>query len=552
MKFKCPHCHQHLEIDDQDAEEYAGQDLECPQCQNTIVVSMPPLPIVISEPQGILDEKRHPDHRNPPAVPEQVAKVTKCPECYTEIPFRAFVCKNCLYDTRTGRVLGAQNKGKFCASCYSYINSRQFFVLGGIIASILIVAASSIYLSSRKERRLAIAEQAQIELQRKQEADKAEEDHLKIVEEEFRQKQEEARRTAERERLAREAEEARRTAERERLARKAEEELYAEQVDIYKKSRTHDERIAALQVYNNYYPNGIHTSDILSLIAKATAADEQLEEAIAIFYNESDSDDIFGYHGIYSAATKDSLQAQVMIGELWARNLQKNQDTEVITPFPITDADNLGKWLVLAAETGLPCAQYQMGITYGEPGVKQDYSISSNWLRKAADQEHAAAQFMLAGLYINGFGVRKDREAAVKWLRKSAAQGYERAIITLKNIPEGRTSSQYGASDAETKSEALSGWQPGMPLAINDPNAEAFVRRYMDGQYNNARRLCNTASEADAACQQLNMAGKVSLDSMREAAGQAQGEVSYVGKFQVGRWVYRYDENLDKFVVYQE
>ncbi len=100
--------------------------------------------------------------------------------------------------------------------------------------------------------------------------------------------------------------------------------------------------------------------------------------------------------------------------------------------------------------------------------------------------------------------------------------------------------------------KALSGWQPGMPLAINDPNENAFVRSYMDGQYNNTRRLCNTASGANTLCEQLNMAGKVSLDSMREAAGQAQGEVSYVGKFQVGRWVYSYDKNIDKFVVYQE
>ena len=56
-------------------------------------------------------------------------------------------------------------------------------------------------------------------------------------------------------------------------------------------------------------------------------------------------------------------------------------------------------------------------------GVKQDYAQAVNWYRKAADQDHAFAQYNLAVLYIKGNGVKKDTAEAVKWFRKASING---------------------------------------------------------------------------------------------------------------------------------
>ena len=45
------------------------------------------------------------------------------------------------------------------------------------------------------------------------------------------------------------------------------------------------------------------------------------------------------------------------------------------------------------------------------------------WLRKAAEQGHAAAQANLGAMYEEGSGVPKDDQQAVAWFRKAAEQG---------------------------------------------------------------------------------------------------------------------------------
>ena len=49
------------------------------------------------------------------------------------------------------------------------------------------------------------------------------------------------------------------------------------------------------------------------------------------------------------------------------------------------------------------------------------------WYRKAADQGHAQAQFMLGFMYRKGRGVVKDEVEAYKWLLLAGAQGSEDA-----------------------------------------------------------------------------------------------------------------------------
>ena len=56
-----------------------------------------------------------------------------------------------------------------------------------------------------------------------------------------------------------------------------------------------------------------------------------------------------------------------------------------------------------------------------------DYNEAVQWFRKAAEQGHASAQFILGHCYDAGDGVSKDTAKAIEWYKKAAAQGQEDA-----------------------------------------------------------------------------------------------------------------------------
>jgi TPR repeat protein len=82
------------------------------------------------------------------------------------------------------------------------------------------------------------------------------------------------------------------------------------------------------------------------------------------------------------------------------------------------------KWLRSAAEQGHALAQYEMGIW-------SDDEEAMKWYRRAADQGLVDAQCELGICYYDGFGVRPDIAEAVKWLRPAAEQGLALAQLVL-------------------------------------------------------------------------------------------------------------------------
>ncbi len=61
-------------------------------------------------------------------------------------------------------------------------------------------------------------------------------------------------------------------------------------------------------------------------------------------------------------------------------------------------------------------------------GVPKDPVEAARWLRMAAEQGHADAQFKLGMLYIEGDGVPEDGSEAVKWLYRAAQQGHAQTL----------------------------------------------------------------------------------------------------------------------------
>jgi hypothetical protein len=107
------------------------------------------------------------------------------------------------------------------------------------------------------------------------------------------------------------------------------------------------------------------------------------------------------------------------------------------------------KWLRKAAEQNDAEAQYNLGVCYAHgEGVAKDLVEAVKWYRKAAEQNFAGAQYNLGVCFYNGRGVAKDWVEAYKWLLLAAKEGDEDAKngiteleskLTPQQIAEGKT-----------------------------------------------------------------------------------------------------------------
>lgn len=71
-----------------------------------------------------------------------------------------------------------------------------------------------------------------------------------------------------------------------------------------------------------------------------------------------------------------------------------------------------------------PEKMFQRGSTFAQKG---NIKKTIRWYRKAAEQGHAEAQYILGDFYYNGVGVTPDTIQAVEWYRKAAEQGHTSA-----------------------------------------------------------------------------------------------------------------------------
>ena len=85
-------------------------------------------------------------------------------------------------------------------------------------------------------------------------------------------------------------------------------------------------------------------------------------------------------------------------------------------------------WLRRAADQEHAQAQYTLGLIYYNLGliylkgygVAQDPRQAAVWYRRAADQGHVDAQYNLGLMYYKGYGVVKDGKEAAAWFRRAA------------------------------------------------------------------------------------------------------------------------------------
>jgi TPR repeat protein len=78
------------------------------------------------------------------------------------------------------------------------------------------------------------------------------------------------------------------------------------------------------------------------------------------------------------------------------------------------------KWFAKSAEQGLAAAQFNLAILLLREEKKEE---AINFLKRASQQNHAAATFQLAGEYLKNTGNIKDQKKAFELMRKLAETG---------------------------------------------------------------------------------------------------------------------------------
>ena len=64
----------------------------------------------------------------------------------------------------------------------------------------------------------------------------------------------------------------------------------------------------------------------------------------------------------------------------------------------------------------------------------KDYETAAKYIRTAAGQDDAVAQFQLGACYQSGIGGKRGIAEAVTWYRKAAEQGNTEAINALRRL----------------------------------------------------------------------------------------------------------------------
>lgn len=87
-------------------------------------------------------------------------------------------------------------------------------------------------------------------------------------------------------------------------------------------------------------------------------------------------------------------------------------------------------WYEKAAQQDHALAQFALGFLLycgageGDDALRADPAAAAPWLEKAAEQQVVPAQHLLGQMYREGRGVAADRQKALDWTRRAAEVGY--------------------------------------------------------------------------------------------------------------------------------
>ena len=172
--------------------------------------------------------------------------------------------------------------------------------------------------------------------------------------------------------------------------------------------------------------------------------------------------------------------------------------------------------LQIRSDPTSPGDQYCLGLSHAFAlNHPKDRAKAAIWFRKAAEQNHAAAQAVLGYLYERGDGVKTDPAEAAKWYRKAADQNhsdglfnlgraYEHGIGLSKDVGQARTNYQKAAAAGSRDAQsALANLGKGpAPAKPGQAQFDEGVRLYKAKDYTGAAKVfVNLAEQGDARAQ---------------------------------------------------
>jgi TPR repeat protein len=131
------------------------------------------------------------------------------------------------------------------------------------------------------------------------------------------------------------------------------------------------------------------------------------------------------------AADKNDIDSQLALGKLYQQG--------VGVPKNLNDA---AVWYRKAAQLGSPEGRYLLALLLmsGDPAYRIGHSPSRasveamDWLRAAADQGFAPAEYYLGMAHLAGVEAPLDGPAAMRWLLQAADQGHVEALYQLGRL----------------------------------------------------------------------------------------------------------------------
>jgi TPR repeat protein len=124
----------------------------------------------------------------------------------------------------------------------------------------------------------------------------------------------------------------------------------------------------------------------------------------------------------FKRASKNDAVAQLNLGSMYAAGEGMSQP----------NMKEAATWLRKAADQGLAEAQFRLGYCYERAlGLKKDDAEAVKWYQKAAEQGWREAQVVMASRCYQGIGTSQDYAEAVKWYVKAAEQGNAEAQYRL-------------------------------------------------------------------------------------------------------------------------
>lgn len=156
--------------------------------------------------------------------------------------------------------------------------------------------------------------------------------------------------------------------------------------------------------------------DFAKVSSKAESGNQEAQYWLALLYGEGrlvKKDPDASRHWMLKSAQQGYLPAQRGMGEFY---LSKSKGSRTVRDYGEAD-----KWLRLAAMQGDAEAQFWLGTGYEQGWFgATDYGEALTWLRKAAQQGLPNAQFCLGQMYEDGEGVPASDVVAAQWYRRAA------------------------------------------------------------------------------------------------------------------------------------